>query len=204
MPFSTAIFKEQTQQYITTNVNKESNILDVGAGAGIYYDMLSPLGYNNIDAVEVFDEYISKFNLQDKYNNVFNENIISLDIDISKYQLVIFGDVIEHMSYVDAINTLNNFVSSADDVIVGVPFDSQQDSQFGNKYEIHIQYDLNNQKFLSLYRNFDIYCLRYDYGIYIKKKEKNLDIPIYTLDLTEQDKDFLTNYSNRNIIDITK
>ena len=63
---------------------------------------------------------------------------------------------------------------------------------------------INNQKFLSLYRNFDIYCLRYDYGIYIKKKEKNLDIPIYTLDLTEQDKDFLTNYSNRNIIDITK
>ena len=81
-------------------------------------------------------------------------------------------------------------------------FNAEQDAQFGNQYEIHIQSDLNNEKFLSLYRDFELYCLRYDYGIYIKKKTANSYVPIYTLDITEQDKDFLANYSNRAIIEI--
>lgn len=202
MPVSTGIFKEQTIEYITKYINIESNILDIGAGAGAYYNRLYPLGYKNIDAVEVFEEYILKFNLKDKYNHVFHQNVISLDIDLKQYQLAIFGDIIEHMSYVDAITTLSKFNNDCEDVIVGVPFNAEQEAEFGNPYEIHIQYDLNNEKFLSLYRNFDIYCLRYDYGIYIKSHTKNSEIPIYTLDVTEEDQDFLANYSDRPIIDI--
>jgi|TARA_B100001094_G_scaffold325030_1_gene378673 phospholipid N-methyltransferase len=202
MPTSTSIFKEQTIEYICKYINTESNIIDIGAGAGTYYNTLYPLGYRNIDAVEVFEKYISQFNLKDKYRNVFNQNVISLDIDLTKYQLAIFGDVIEHISYVDAINTLDKFNNTCEDIIVGVPFNAEQDAQFGNQYEIHIQSDLNNEKFLSLYRDFELYCLRYDYGIYIKKKTANSYVPIYTLDITEEDKDFLANYSNRAIIEI--
>tara|TARA_Y100000389_G_scaffold204994_1_gene261750 strand:- start:13279 stop:13908 length:630 start_codon:yes stop_codon:yes gene_type:complete len=202
MPVSTCIFKEQTIEYITKYINTESNIIDIGAGAGTYYNRLYPLGYKNIDAVEVFEEYILKFNLKDKYNNVFYQNVISLDIDLKKYQLAIFGDIIEHMSYVDAITTLSKFNNDCEDVIVGVPFNAEQEAEFDNQYEIHIQYDLSNEKFLSLYRDFDIYCLRYDYGIYIKNNAKNSEVPIYILDATEEDKDFLTNYSDRPIVDM--
>jgi len=56
-------------------------ILDVGAGAGIYSNLLKPLGFNNIDCVEVFDNYIKDYSLSSKYKNVIVGDITELDID---------------------------------------------------------------------------------------------------------------------------
>ena len=69
MPYSTGYFKTETKDYILKNYPKDVRILDVGAGCGTYSDLLKPLGYVNIDCVEVFSEYVSQFNLKEKYNN---------------------------------------------------------------------------------------------------------------------------------------
>jgi len=90
MPFSTNHFKEQTQNYINSKFNRNNNILDVGAGAGIYSNLLKPLGFNNIDCVEVFDNYIKDYSLSSKYKNVIVGDITELDIDFSQYDLIIF------------------------------------------------------------------------------------------------------------------
>jgi hypothetical protein len=202
MPTSTPIFKSQTINYITKHIDKETNIIDIGAGVGTYADLLKPLGYNNIDAIEVYEPYIEGYHLKDKYRSVFNHNIINSELYLDDYKLAILGDVIEHMTYRDSLIVLNK-LKSCEDIIIGVPFNAKQDSVMGNEYEVHIQNDLYNEKFLQMYPDFELYCLRYDYGIYLKKNNKNNNEPIYTLDITEQDKAFLsTHYSSKNIINL--
>ena len=81
MPFSTNYFKEETKKFIEKNFEKEIKILDIGAGAGTYSNLLKPLGYKNLDCVEVFEEYVDKFSLRQKYDKVLIGDITKLKID---------------------------------------------------------------------------------------------------------------------------
>lgn len=202
MPFSTPIFKEQTRDYINSYFDKNWKILDIGAGCGTYGDMLTQIGFRNIDAIEIYNSYITDYNLNDKYNTVYCEDIINSNINLQKYDAFILGDVVEHMSIADSISVLNK-MNHAKDIIVCVPFNAPQGEHYGNIYETHIQDNLTNQDFLNLYRNFDILCLRYDYGIYVKHNY-NLK-KLYTVDLTENDKQFLNSYyQHRTIINLNE
>lgn len=202
MPFSTPIFKQQTKEYIQNYFNADWNILDVGAGCGTYADMLTPLGFNNIEAIEIYEPYISQYNLNSKYKKVYCDNIVSSNIDFSKYNAVLLGDVIEHMSIKDSLIVLDK-IESSKEIIIGIPFNAPQGEHYGNIYETHVQDKLNNQDFLNLYRNFDILCLRYDYAIYVKNS-KNLN-ELYTLDITDEDRQFLHKYyQHRKIINLNE
>ena len=88
MPYSTKYFKNETIQYIIDNFDKDSKILDIGAGSGTYSDYLKPFGYKNLDCVEVFKNYIDMFNLNIKYNKVINEDVTNLKIDFSEWGVV--------------------------------------------------------------------------------------------------------------------
>jgi hypothetical protein len=200
MPTSTSIFKRETINYITKHISKSTNILDVGAGIGTYADLLKPLGYNNIDAIEVFQPYIDAYGLNTKYRSVFCHNIIDTEVYLQDYNLVILGDVIEHMTYRGSLSVLNK-IQHVTDVIIAVPFMAKQDVVGGNTYEKHIQNDLTNEKFLSIYPDFELYCLRYDYGIYLKKNEHSIKEVIYAMSITDNDKIFLnTRYPNKEIV----
>lgn len=165
MPFSTQYFKQQTRDYIISRFSNDIRILDVGAGAGAYFDMLSPLGYTNINCVEAFEDYIVNYNLKEKYNIVYNEDVTKLDIDFNSYDLVILGDVLEHIELNEAKKLLEKITTN---VIVGVPFLSPQGEHFNNKFEIHLQDDLTFINFFERFNNFLPLCLRWDYGIFVK------------------------------------
>lgn len=202
MPFSTSIFKQQTKEYIDNFFDKNWNILDVGAGCGTYADILVPMGFNKIDAIEIYQPYIEQYNLKNKYKNVYCDDIISSNVDFSQYDAVLLGDVIEHMSVSDSLIVLDK-LGLAKQIIIGVPFNAPQGEHYGNIYETHIQDQLNNQCFLNFYRNFDILCLRYDYAIYVKYST-NLN-QLYTLDITDEDRQFLQKYyKHRTIINLNE
>ena len=167
MPFSTNYFKEQTKNYIVKNFDINSKILDVGAGAGTYSNLLTPLGFKNLDCVEVFDEYVEKFGLKSKYQKVIVGDITKLDIDFQNYDLVILGDVLEHIETSEAIKLINELKGVK--TIIGVPFESEQGEHFGNAYEIHLQPDLTLENFIERYEGFHPICLRFDYGIFINQ-----------------------------------
>jgi len=166
MPRSTNYFKDQTKDYILENYDKSIRILDVGPGIGTYYNILSLLGYHNIDCVEAFEPYVQDYGLEKKYKNVFIGNVCELDIDFNSYDLVILGDVLEHISKSDAQKLLSKIQSNC---IVAIPFLSPQEESFGNKYEIHLQDDLTPDLFTERYEGFYPLCLRFDYGVYVKE-----------------------------------
>jgi len=94
MPFSTPVFKEETIKHLFDNFKHSSTILDVGAGAG-YYSKLLKHNFPNMDAIEIFEPYIGGYQLESKYNNVWNENILTFEFD--HYDIILMGDILEHI-----------------------------------------------------------------------------------------------------------
>jgi hypothetical protein len=172
MPFSTFYFKQQTKDYILDKYGRAVKILDIGAGAGSYYDMLSAEGYHNLDCVEAFENYIIDYKLRDKYKKVILGDVTKLDIDFDQYDLIILGDVLEHIQLEDAKILLSKMKRS--NVIIGVPFNSHQGIHFDNTYEIHLQDDLTFINFFERFEGYKPFCLRFDYGLFVKESTNTI------------------------------
>lgn len=121
--------KDQIKEYIMRNVPSGSTCLDVGACDGKYWQMLHDhLG--SMDAVEIFQPNIDRHRLNEKYNHVFNQSVVGLEYD--HYDLIIFGDIIEHLTVEDAQQVLAYAQTHADEIIVAVPFLYPQPAIYGN------------------------------------------------------------------------
>jgi len=132
--------------------NNINSILDVGAGSGTYYDLL----YNNgasvakMDAIEVWKPYIEEANLLAKYDRVFQEDARVHD-DYS-YDLVILGDILEHMSKDDAIALWSKVSGKAKNAIISIPIVHYPQGHLnGNPYEEHVKDDWTAQEVLDTF-----------------------------------------------------
>jgi hypothetical protein len=72
----------------------------------------------------------------------YNVNI--LDFEFDHYDIIIMGDILEHLSREDARTILTRLKDKCKELIVVVPYYLPQDEVFGNKYEIHLQPDLDD------------------------------------------------------------
>lgn len=128
-------------------------ILDVGAGSGTYADALHASSYNGaIDAVEVWGNSIQKYHLKRKYRVVYNDDIRNFkNFD---YDVVIFGDVLEHMSKEDAVAVWQKTAAQADYALIAIPIvDYHQGEIDGNPYEEHVKDDWTHEEVLDTFSN---------------------------------------------------
>ena len=77
-------------------------------------------------------------------------------VNVKSYDLIIFGDVIEHMTVERAQTVLERAQSRCRDMIIGVPFLYPQDELYGNPWERHIQSDLTAEIFNERYPGFEL------------------------------------------------
>lgn len=157
--------KEQAVSWIKYHLPSGSTCLDVGAGNGRWADLLGQ--WVCADAVEIYEPYIVWYGLKNKYRNVFRSNIT--DFTYNRYDLIIFGDVIEHLTVQDAQNVIEYASTRCKFMIVTVPFQYKQDAVNGNQYERHIQDDLTPEIFAERYPGFTMLCQPVDnYAYYFK------------------------------------
>jgi SAM-dependent methyltransferase len=142
MPGNWGYLGPDVKQYLVENFDPSSTILDIGCGHGFYIKLLKDY-FQKFDAVEVWQPYIEEYKLTEMYDNVFNVNI--LDFEFDHYDIIIMGDILEHLSREDAKNILNRLKDKCKELIVVVPYYLPQDEVFGNKYEIHLQPDLDDE-----------------------------------------------------------
>lgn len=131
---------------------KPKRILDVGAGNGNFGQRVKSVFGDSvvIDAIEAWEPYIGQFNLQSKYNNVFNQDARLWD-DFS-YDLVVFGDVLEHMSEAEAKELWSKASSAAKYGLITIPIiHYPQGAEFGNPFEIHHEEDWNTARILQTF-----------------------------------------------------
>jgi hypothetical protein len=159
--------KPETRQWIKDNNIK--TILDIGPGIGNYSDLLKygrledpDKGYSEypvmndifidkIDAVEIWEPYVEMFGLRDKYNAI---NISAAqDWTDWNYDLVIFGDVLEHMTKEDAIKVWERCSKQAKHAIISIPIiHHPQGPSDGNPYETHLKEDWTTQEVLETFK----------------------------------------------------
>ena len=144
-----------------------STALDVGACDGKWKDLFGD--YFVMDAVEIFTPNINMYGLRKKYRNVFNCDI--KDLEYEWYDLIIFGDVIEHMTVENAQKVLRYAYTRCQDMVIAVPYLWSQPEIYGNMNEVHIQNDLTDEIFHERYKGFETMLKYNDYGYYHKAKK---------------------------------
>lgn len=165
MATSLEIGKFEVCSMIRNHIPRGAKILDVGAGDGTWRRLLPD--YYRMDACEIFFPNVEKIKLM--YNSIFCGNII--DYEYRYYDLVIFGDVIEHMEITQAQKVLKYAITHSDTVIVAVPFLYSQGEMEGNKWEEHLQDDLTPEVFKERYPWFKVlYKAADNYWYYIFRK----------------------------------
>ena len=169
MPYSFTYFKEEVRDWFLTNVPTSKRILDVGPGVGTYSDLLRSFDYR-IDAVEIFEPYVDKYKLREKYDNVYINSIVVFDI--KDYDFIILGDVLEHLPENYAKELINDIVNSGKECLVAIPYEMEQGEHEGNVHETHYQPDLTPEVMAERYPSLTcIYNNEY-YGYYVHMQKK--------------------------------
>lgn len=151
-------------------------ILDVGAGAGAYGKLIrecwdeankiSNIEYDvalegslQLEAVEIFEPYVERFKLKEIYDEIHINSVRNI-LYTGLYDLVIFGDVLEHMNKEEAIEVWDTLKRSSKFLYLSMPckipekpwsvgYDQDPSEGDENKYELH-QYDWTYNEILSL------------------------------------------------------
>ena len=139
--------KREVLLWVWENFPEGATALDVGACDGKWWEILC--SYLKMDAIEIFVPNVVIHDLPNKYNQVAIGDI--KDFNYDWYDLIIFGDVIEHMTVEKARKVLDYAVPRCKDLIVAVPFLYPQGPADGNEYERHIQDDLTPELVAYLY-----------------------------------------------------
>lgn len=165
MATSYEFYKKDIKKYLEERFDENATILDVGAGCGTYYNLLHDY-YKNIDAVEVFKPNIENYELEKKYREVYNINI--KDFKYCDYDIIIFGDIIEHLTVKDAQKVLKYAYKHCLEMIVAVPYMCEQGIAEDNIYEIHKQPDLTPENMIERYPMLKLLYSNDLYGYYVK------------------------------------
>jgi len=164
MPYSFTEYKNEFRDHLIQNLAPNSMILDVGPGAGVYADVLRGTDFN-IDCVEIWEPYVYEFDLHSKYRKVHVTNV--MNFDITNYDYLIMGDILEHLTVGDAHTLINRITSMNKKCMVAVPYLYEQGAWGGNPFEEHKQPDLTKEIMKSRYPSLNLLWEMESYGYYI-------------------------------------
>jgi len=102
--------------FLELNCEKDSRIIDIGAGTGIIGSLLKKEGYNNIDGLDASPKMLEVAKEKNCYKNLINSIVspkIRLPIEDKTYDVVIMAGVLcpGHIS-VDAFNEILRITKS--------------------------------------------------------------------------------------------
>lgn len=120
-------------------------VVDVGAGAGLYVDFLRPfLPTSHWTGIEVWEPYVSEFNLRGKYDELIIGDARELT-PLPQADLYILGDVLEHMLKSEALELWQRAREVSRFVAASLPIvHYPQGAEHGNPYEEHLyHYSVN-------------------------------------------------------------
>jgi phospholipid N-methyltransferase len=139
MPYSDTRFDKKVTAIIKKL--KPTTVLDVGPGTGKHARLVHDAGVDaRVEAVEIDKKYVREFKLKELYDVVHVTSIQKFaekQYDNS-YDLVIFGDVIEHLKKSEGVDLLNFFVYRTKHIIVQWPHGYVQNTYEGHVHENHI------------------------------------------------------------------
>lgn len=124
---------------------KPKVVVDIGVGQGTYAKLARD--FKNKEetwlGIEIFYPYVSQFKLKKLYHKVIISDVryTHLGLIHKKPDLVIIGDVLEHMKKDQAKRVIGRLHSWAKNVIISIPLRHREQGQhFGNPFETHVDH----------------------------------------------------------------
>jgi len=133
-------------------------MLDVGAGAGIYgRPFAEHFPSCLLFAVEIRRPYIRQFRLDKIYDRVIHDDVRTIcwpEVDV-----VILGDVLEHMAEEEAVDVWAKARDSARlAVYLSIPIIHYPQGEYdGNPYEAHVADDYTHERVLETFPGVALY-----------------------------------------------
>jgi hypothetical protein len=118
---------------------RPATLLDVGPGQGTYSDLLRGVTPGSSwSCVEIFEPYVEMFELRRKYDVVHVADIRSFSWP-TRYDVVILGDVLEHLTLADALPVWASARAHARYLVLSIPIvEYPQGVHYGNIHETHL------------------------------------------------------------------
>ena len=156
MSYSLKTGKAETLKWFQDNEKQIKKIVDIGPGSGTYINLIKEEHNCCTDAewisIEIWKPYIDQYKLESRYNQVINQDIRTVDwSSLSPISVVIAGDVLEHITKIEAIALVDNILSVAGTLIVSIPIVHmpQDDHTYENPYEAHVKDDWSHQEVMD-------------------------------------------------------
>lgn len=126
-------------------VVKPKVVVDIGPGAGMWWDALYPRFNSFFIGVEIWEPYITTYRLDSKYNQIIvqdaREFVDNHNPLLPNSGLFVLGDVLEHMPETDAVKMLLTLGMTNAHVLVSVPIHHYEQGELeGNPHEAHLWY----------------------------------------------------------------
>jgi predicted TPR repeat methyltransferase len=127
-------------------------ILDVGTGVGDYLALIRSYLSPDIvvDGVEVWQPYVEEYSLKERYDHLFVQDV--REMTDFNYDLIIFGDVLEHMPEEDSVRLWAAASQQAKYGLISIPLGHHpQGAYAGNPYEVHHEEDWDVDRVLKTF-----------------------------------------------------
>jgi len=142
----------ENKAWASTVINKlqPKSVLDIGPGQGIYGKIVrkySP-ATEKLVGVEIWGPYVEQYKIREFYDEVWIcDARIYPDF---KYDLVILGDVLEHMTKEEAIALWKKVSKQAKYAIISIPIvHYHQGPNNNNPYEVHVKEDWTSEEVME-------------------------------------------------------
>ena len=146
------------------------SVLDVGPGEGHYLEFIKSFvgDHIKVDGIEIWEPYVEKFQLDKRYDNLYVGDV--RNHDNFEYDIVIFGDVLEHMAEQDAVTVWNKASLQARYGVISIPIvHHPQGVVENNPYEAHVVEDWSTKKVLDSFHSIVDYKEFGITGVFIAK-----------------------------------
>jgi len=143
-------------------------VVDVGAGSGTYRKLLINEGPGATwVAVEAWKPNIGEYALETLYDEVLNEDVRQVDFTTLGPDLVVFGDVLEHMTKEEAQEVVGRALATARYVMISIPIIHYPQGEIdGNPFERHVKEDWSHNEVCDSFPDL-VTCLVHDHiGVY--------------------------------------
>jgi len=168
MPVSLNQGKDLIEAWLTKHLGEYFSMADFGAGAGWYGKKVKEVApFVHCTAVEAFEPYVEKYNLRKIYDQVIVGDI--RDVVFEQQDLMIFGDVLEHLPKKYVRPLITNSLAISKFIIVSIPVGPMpQGPVFGNSYEEHLG-TWSWAELCDVFKDFEIIERYKDIGVFINK-----------------------------------
>lgn len=165
MPFS----DQSNQSWLIEELNSLDikSMLDVGAGSGTYGQMFfHHFPEVSRTAVEIWKPYIYQYDLFTFYQTIHMADVRKHN-DFN-YDIVIFGDILEHMTKQSALSVWEKVSNQAKYAVIAIPIiHYPQGSYEGNPFEAHVKDDWSHEEVMESFPQIKQYKLSDIVGTYI-------------------------------------